>query len=55
VLIELEGKKAAGIGRERHRLAAHDLGENTRDMLRVTSRNRQMMDHAFPSRLVSDE
>ena len=55
VLIELEGKKAAGIGRERHRFAAHDFGENTRDMLRVAGRDRQVMDHAFPSCFVSNK
>src|SRR6516162_515073 len=47
VLVELEGKKAARIGRKRYRLAAHDFGQYAGDMLRVARCDRQMMDHGF--------
>src|SRR5262249_12559808 len=45
VVVELQREKAAGIGRERHRLAAHDLRQYLGGVLRVTRGDRQVMDH----------
>jgi len=40
VLVELEREEAPRVGRKRHRLAAHQLGQNSSDMLRVLRSNR---------------
>ena len=49
VLVELERKEAARIGRKRHRVTAHELGQDLGDVLRVARGDGQMMDHGFLS------
>jgi hypothetical protein len=40
VLVELKRKEAPRVGGKRHRFAAHELGQDSSDMLRVASSDR---------------
>jgi len=53
VVVELQREKAARVGRERHRLAAHDLRQHLGGVLRVARGDRQVMDHGVL--LLSDQ
>src|SRR5271169_3191490 len=55
MLVKLEREEAPRIGREWNRLAAHEFGENARDMLRVARGDRKMMDHGFLTSFPSDQ
>jgi len=46
VIVELKGEKASGIGRKRHRGAAHELSQDSGDPLGLACGNRKVMDHA---------
>src|SRR5215472_5697738 len=47
MIVELKGEKASGIGRKRHRGAAHELSQDPGDPLGLACGNRKMMDHAL--------
>src|SRR6516225_11544201 len=52
-VVELKREMAAGIGRKRHRCAAHDFGQNCGHVLRVACSDRQMMDHGSLASLLA--
>src|SRR5665213_771895 len=52
MFVELEGKEASRIGRERDRGSTHEFGEHFCGLLRVTRGDRKMMDHGFLTQFI---